>query len=113
MQIHATIKSYSRPRWFTQISNRSWTRKEIVRRVFGVNAAFDRMTSPSNIVLPERKLFARRYSKLFPDKIDTGNYSSHRMLTLKASFHLEKINLSSCVRHKKLDSASAKIIYGP
>src|SRR5258706_1599349 len=75
--------------------------------IFGVDAAFDRVTPAHDVALPERELLARRDAKLLLHQVDTRDQLGDRMLDLDARVHLDEVELAFL--EEKLERPGAAI----
>src|SRR5205085_1934337 len=76
-------------------------------RIFGVDAALDRVAVEADVFLAQRELFAGRYQELLADEIGTGHELGHRMLDLDARVHLDEVE--AAVLEEELERAGAAI----
>ena len=65
--------------------------------IFGVNAAFDGMTTEGNVLLAITKLLTEGHANLFLNDIDAGNHLGHRVFDLNTRIHLDEIKLAVLV----------------
>src|SRR3990172_3867468 len=72
-------------------------RREI-ERVFGVDAAFDRMAARFDLPLALPELFAGRDADLLLHDVDAGDHLGHRMFDLDAGVHLDEVELTVFVQ---------------
>src|SRR6266481_454479 len=80
--INSAVFAYARPRRLAQPGDGSWRREKIIVRIFGVNAALNRMTAKSNILLPEGQLLSARNFYLQMDQIEAGDHLRYRVFHL-------------------------------
>ena len=78
-------------------------------RVFGVDAAFDRMAAEVHVALAHGEFLARRDTDLLLDQIDAGDHFSDRVLDLDTGVHLDEIELAVFIQ--KLESTRATILH--
>src|ERR1019366_2304566 len=76
-----------------EFRDRAGGRSEIVRRIFCIDAALDRMTPDDDVALAHPDPLARGDAQLATYQIDTRHHLSHRMLDLDARVHLHEIEL--------------------
>src|SRR5690606_10216152 len=80
-----------------------------LERIFGVDAALDRMALELDVALAPRELLACGNADLLLDKIDTGNHFGNRMLNLDARVHFDKEELAVLVQ--ELERARATVAH--
>ncbi len=90
--------------------NFTGARREIIRRVFGVDAALDRVPTQRHLVLlADGKFFAGGDADLLFDNINAGNKLSDPVLHLHTRVHFNKIKLAVFIQ-KKLHGSGIGII---
>src|SRR5579872_5154371 len=80
-------------------------------RVFGVDAAFDRVTVDDPLVLRQRQIAAGRDPDLLEHKVDSRDHFGDGMLDLDARVHLDKVELAVFV--EEFDGTDAEIFQLP
>src|SRR6202167_6142913 len=75
--------------------------------IFGVDAAFDRMSAELNVGLGVGQLLARGDRELRLDQVDAGDQLGYRMLDLDARVHLDEVELA--ILKQELERAGAAI----
>src|SRR5207253_4860361 len=81
---HPTVVANSGTTRNAQVSNSTRRWKKIVLRVFGIDAALDRMAPPAHFFLLERQRSTRGDIDLLAHEIDSGNQLRNRMFDLQA-----------------------------
>src|SRR5262249_28739081 len=76
-------------------------------RVFGVDAALNRMAVEFHVALLDCKAAASRDANLLEDQVNIGDHLSYRMLDLDACVHLDEVEFAFFI--EKLDGANAQI----
>src|SRR5689334_16630120 len=82
-------------------------RREELVRVFGVDAALDRVATHLDLALRERQLLAGRDADLHLHDVDAGHELGHRVLDLHAGVHLDEVELAVLVQ--ELEGARAAV----
>src|SRR2546430_15976739 len=85
------------------------TRPEVVKWVFGIDAALDGVAFEVKLLLTEPKRFAHGDHDLLLDQIDTGYFLSNGMFDLNALVHLQKVIIPVIV-HDELDGAGIRVM---
>src|SRR5579859_8220608 len=85
------VDANSPPDWKNSLRHRARAGTEVVRAVFGIYPALDRMTCESDFILAPPQLAALRNCNLLLDKIDAANSLRHRMLDLNPRIHFQKV----------------------
>ena len=80
--------------WRPKSRHPSGGRQKPANRILSINPGLHRPTVNLHILLLKTKLFTRCNPEHPLDKIDAGNFFSHRMLNLKSGIHLQKIKVS-------------------
>ena len=62
-------------------------------RIFGIDAALDRVAGEQDVFLAQREFFARGDHQLFTHEIDARDHFGDRMLDLDACIHLDEIKM--------------------
>src|SRR5690606_25099492 len=89
----------------------SGRRGEVPRRVFGVNAALDRVPPDLHVALAEGERLARGDANHRLDDVDAGDQLRDGMLHLDAGVDLEQIEVLLLV-HQELDRRRAVVVRG-
>src|SRR5256885_14116965 len=86
--------------------------QEIAVGVFGVDAAFNRMTTRTDVALIDAQGEPAGDAELLADDVDPGDHLGDRMLDLHARVHLEEVE--AAVRpEQELDGAGVVVVDGP
>ena len=80
-----------------QMLERAGRRQKPARRIFRVDARFDRVAFDLELLLSQRQRFARCNLELPFDQIEARDHLRHRMLDLQARVDLHEENWPSCV----------------
>src|SRR6185369_12421152 len=75
-------------------------------RIFGVDAALDRMTANHDVVLRPLQALATRDAQLRLDDVDARDLLGHRVLDLHARIHLDEVELAVLVQELQRAGAS-------
>ena len=86
-------------------------RREIIRRIFGIEPRFDRMAGAANILLCQRQSFARCDAELPVDQVDAGDHLGHRMFDLKTRVHFHEPDIPAG-SEQEFDRSRAGIAHG-
>src|SRR4051794_6425179 len=92
------------------VADRPRRGREVLRRVLGVDAAFDRVAAQDEILLPERELLAGGGADALLHDVDPRHELGHRVLDLHARVHLEEEVLVAL--EQTLDRARADVVDG-
>ena len=76
---------------------RTRRRREVVR-VFGIDAALDRMSAYDNIILFVGQFLAGSDAQLFLDQVDTGDPFGDRVFNLQPGVHFNEIKFAVLVQ---------------
>src|SRR5271156_1220368 len=88
---HAAVDPDARTLRQTEPQDAAGGRREITRRLLGVDAGFDCVSALADVILAKSQPLTHRHPKLRCDEIDTGYRLGHRMLDLEARVHFQKI----------------------
>src|SRR5690606_18109333 len=76
-------------------------------RVFGIDAALDRVAFQHHVLLPDRELLPGGDIELFADQLDAGDHLGDRVLDLDAGVHLDEVEATVLVQ--ELERAGAAV----
>ena len=79
-------------RWRAPDGEPSGRGQEIALRILGADAGLDGPAVETNVLLPDREMFAGGDADHLFDEIDAGHAFRHRMLDLEARIHFEEAN---------------------
>ncbi|MOA11190.1 hypothetical protein D3C78_1311200 [compost metagenome] len=83
---------------------------EMLQRIFGINAHFNRCPLRRSLQRRPVQRIARRHLQHAFDQIQPGDTFSHRMLHLQASIHFQKIKLVTRSVVDKFHGAGAAVV---
>src|SRR4029453_16505749 len=69
-------------------------------RIFGIDSAFERVTTELNIALLVRQTVAGRNQNLISDDVETGHHFGYRMLHLDSRVHFHEIKILAVINEK-------------
>src|SRR5712671_2241438 len=110
----ARIDADARPRGLAIEEERPGLRKKAVLRIFGIDAALDRVSTRGQLFLLPWQVAAGRDGELRAHEIDARHRFGNRMLHLKARVHFEKIETRRVARalEQELDRAGIDVTGG-
>ena len=79
-------------------------------RVFGIDAALDRVTGEDHLALLESEPGACRYANLFFDDVDAGHHFGDGVLNLETRIRLHEIEIPLRV-HQELECAGVRVVH--
>ena len=104
--VQVRIDTYAITTWSMEVLHLAGAGHEVVR-VFGVDAAFQRMAANHYVTLLERQLVASGDAEHLLDDVDAGDHFRNRMLNLYAGVHLDKVEMTIFV--EELEGAGTAI----
>src|SRR5262249_22643279 len=87
-------------------------REEVVIRIFGVDAAFDRGPAHRDIALLQTELLSIGYKQLLLHQINSRDHFSDRMLDLEPGVHFKEVKVTILV-DQKFDGSRVEVICRP
>ncbi len=109
--IDAAIHAHAGARWFVIAGDGAGTRKEVVFRIFGINAAFESGAGPANVLLTKSERLPGGNANLPVDEIDAGDPFGNGVFDLEAGVHFEEIEVAVLVG-EELEGAGIRVIRG-
>src|SRR5205085_6153590 len=104
--VDVRIDTDSRAAWRMVGGDLAWRRSEAIR-IFGIDAALERMAADRDVLLPKTELFARRDADLLLHEVDAGHHFRYGVLDLDARVHLDEEELGVLV--EKFERADAAV----
>jgi len=74
--------------------------QEIIRRVFGIQAHFNRMAIERHLILGDRQRFAARHTNLPRHQIESGDRFGDRVLDLQTRVHLHEEEFAARIQQE-------------
>lgn len=84
---------------------------EILFRVFGIDAALDRVTVQPDVSLKQLDALPRRNADLRLDQVNAADHFGDRMLDLDPRVHFHEVEALRCGIENALDRAGASIVH--
>ena len=107
--VNTVVVAHARPLRKIDVADQAGRRREVTGRIFGVDAAFDRVSARRHPVVCQRDLLPARDSQLFLHEIDAPHHLGDRMLDLQARVHLEEVELP-IGSHQHFDGSGGVVI---
>src|SRR5688572_23172132 len=109
--VHAAVVANARAVGDAETSDSSGRRKKVVLRVFGVNAALDRVPAQLYVFLSKGQRLAVRYRDLLANEIDAGHQFRDGMFDLEPGIHFQEIERPVEIRNKKLYRTGPDVVH--
>src|SRR5699024_2208377 len=93
VRIHANARAAGR-----MILRDAPGRRDEGLRVFGVDAAFERMAADDDVILTVAQRFTGGDAQLFGDQVHAGHHFGHRVFDLDAGVHFDKMEFTVFVQ---------------